>query len=257
MQRQSHARVQRAKPLGHDPKPAQRNRSAPAHPILALQSTLGNQAVQRLLLSRQLQAKLQISEPGDQYEREADQVAEQVMRMPEPQQLRQSVDEKEEKLIQPKSFSASPAKLHLQRECAECAGDGEPCPKCAAEESLQRKPLAEARSPLRQPQGDQVLEEDEHLSRKSANSQVSKNALSAPSNIQSSLGGGEPLAAATRSFFEPRFGVDFGSVRVHANSGAAQVARSVNAKAFTRTWCLTRGNMRRVLQKVRDCWRMN
>lgn len=233
MQRQPLAKVQRAKQRGHDPTPARRNRSASAHPILALQRTIGNQAVQRLLLSRQLQAKLQISEPGDKFEREADQVADRVMRMPEPQPLRQSVDEKEENLIQPKSFSASLASLSVQRKCAECPEDGKPCPKCAAEESLQRKPLTEASSPLSQPQGNQVLEEEERLNLKPANGQASTSALSAPSDIHSSLHGGEPLPAATRSFFEPRFGVDFGSVRVHANSGAAQVARSVNAKAFT------------------------
>lgn len=56
---------------------------APLHPILQLQQTKGNQAVQRLLRLRTIQAKLAISQPGDIYEQEADQVAEQVMRMPE------------------------------------------------------------------------------------------------------------------------------------------------------------------------------
>ncbi len=35
-------------------------------------------------LGRPLQAKLRINQPGDRYEQEADRVAEQVMRMPEP-----------------------------------------------------------------------------------------------------------------------------------------------------------------------------
>ena len=35
------------------------------------------------LLGKPLQTKLQVNEPGDEYEREADRVAEQVMRMPE------------------------------------------------------------------------------------------------------------------------------------------------------------------------------
>ena len=55
---------------------------APIHPVLQLQQTIGNQAVQRLIQSRTLQAKLAISQPGDVYEQEADRVAEQVMRMP-------------------------------------------------------------------------------------------------------------------------------------------------------------------------------
>lgn len=44
---------------------------------------------------------------------------------------------------------------------------------------------------------------------------------------------GRPLASAVRAFFEPRFGHDFGYVRVHADSEAAQSARAVNAVAYT------------------------
>jgi ankyrin repeat protein len=44
---------------------------------------------------------------------------------------------------------------------------------------------------------------------------------------------GQPLDAATRTFFEPRFGHDFSRVRVHAGERAAESARSVNALAYT------------------------
>ena len=57
---------------------------APLHPILRLQQTIGNQAVLRLTRAGKLQANLAISQPGDVYEREADRVANQVMRMPDP-----------------------------------------------------------------------------------------------------------------------------------------------------------------------------
>lgn len=53
--------------------------------ILFLQRTIGNQAVGKLIKSGALEAKLSIGAPGDIYEQEADRVAEQVMRMPEPQ----------------------------------------------------------------------------------------------------------------------------------------------------------------------------
>ena len=87
---------------------------ASMHPILHLQRTIGNQAVQHLLRSRSIQAKLAISEPGDVHEQEADRVADQVMRMPEPA---------------------------LQRACSACATGGSPCPKCAREKEplVQRK----------------------------------------------------------------------------------------------------------------------
>jgi enamine deaminase RidA (YjgF/YER057c/UK114 family) len=51
-----------------------------------------------------LQTKLRISEPGDRYEQEADRVAEQVMRMPEPTIKRQVESEKEE-IIQRKAIA--------------------------------------------------------------------------------------------------------------------------------------------------------
>lgn len=56
---------------------------SPAERILQLQRTAGNQAVQRLIKSRALRAKLTINQPRDMYEQEADRVAEQVMRMPD------------------------------------------------------------------------------------------------------------------------------------------------------------------------------
>src|SRR5262249_7919816 len=44
---------------------------------------------------------------------------------------------------------------------------------------------------------------------------------------------GQPLDAATRSFFESRFGRDFSQVRVHTDSKAADSARAVNALGYT------------------------
>lgn len=44
---------------------------------------------------------------------------------------------------------------------------------------------------------------------------------------------GFPLDAGTRAFMEPRFGHDFGKVRVHADDRAAESARAVNALAYT------------------------
>lgn len=44
---------------------------------------------------------------------------------------------------------------------------------------------------------------------------------------------GQPLAAETRAFMEPRFGQDFSRVRVHADARAAESARAVDASAYT------------------------
>ncbi|MBP1468346.1 DUF4157 domain-containing protein, partial [Candidatus Chloroploca sp. M-50] len=44
---------------------------------------------------------------------------------------------------------------------------------------------------------------------------------------------GQPLDAATRAYMEPRFGRDFGDVRVHTDAQAAESARAVQANAYT------------------------
>lgn len=44
---------------------------------------------------------------------------------------------------------------------------------------------------------------------------------------------GQPLAAATRAFMEPRFGRDFSGVRVHIDAQAAESAQAVGARAYT------------------------
>lgn len=103
------------------------------HPVTGMQQPFGNQAALQMLrgqggvLQRKcacgnaagaagtcgecrekqemaLQTKLRISEPGDEYEREADRVAEQVMRMPEPSlQGQVHPQEKDEELVQRKA----------------------------------------------------------------------------------------------------------------------------------------------------------
>ena len=121
------------------------------------------------LLGKPLQRKLAINEPGDEYEREADRVAEQVMQMPEPER-----------------------------------GPG------VAESP--RTPLVQRRVNGGGPTGIGTAP------------QIVHDVLNTP---------GQPLDASTRAFFEPRFGHDFSSVRIHADAKSAQSARAVNAQAYT------------------------
>ncbi len=54
------------------------------------------------------------------------------------------------------------------------------------------------------------------------------------SHVRETLnGGGRPLDRASREFFEPRFGRDFGDVRVHSDTKAARSAAAVDASAYT------------------------
>ncbi len=171
---------------------------SPVDQVLYLQRTIGNQAVQRLIKSGALQAKLKIGQPGDKYELEGDRVADAVMRMPEPGVRRQVEPEEGEE-----------------------------------EETLQTKPLVNQITPLVQVQRQEEPEEEEELQAKATSGYISELTSNLESQIQSLKGGGQPLLESERTFFEPRFGHDFSHVRVHTDAQAAEAAQRVNARAFT------------------------
>ncbi|HOU12862.1 MAG TPA: DUF4157 domain-containing protein [Anaerolineae bacterium] len=91
--------------------------------ILKLQRAAGNRTVSGLI-----QAKLKVGPVGDQYEREADRVADQVMRTPAPVQ-RQATPEEEELQMKPLATTITPI---AQRQAAP-----------EEEEELQMKPLVQ------------------------------------------------------------------------------------------------------------------
>ena len=81
MERQTVTKVPKTPQRNHS---VQRQSAAPStagNRFIELQRSIGNQAVQRLIKSHFIQAKLQVSAPGDPYEQEADRVAGQVMRL--------------------------------------------------------------------------------------------------------------------------------------------------------------------------------
>jgi hypothetical protein len=81
---------------------------------------------------------------------------------------------------------------------------------------------------------DDEEEEGQQVQPKVARTPASGGTAPVADNIRAlSSGGGSPLPQAARAFFEPRFGADFGHVRVHTDSRAAQTAGSINARAFT------------------------
>ncbi len=184
-----------------------------------------------------IQAKLKIGQPNDKYEQEADRVADAVMRMPEPRiQQAPQADARYGGINS--GFSASNADVVVQRQQEK------------EEELIQTKTLAQQISPLIQRQPD-VENDDELILAKSTGEVTPSVAPAISTGIQSLQGGGQPLSRSERSFFDPRFGVDFSDVRVHNDSRAASLARSVNARAFTHGQDVVFG------AKADHCWRMN
>jgi uncharacterized protein DUF4157/OmpA family protein len=190
--------------------------------------------VQSILHANRIQPKLQVGQPNDKYEQEADRVAEQVMRMPAPQPFSSVSDS---------SLTNSTKPGLIQRACAACSGEFETaenesrpvkptnlCPKCQTQEKglIQTKQI----TPLVQRQESLEDKEDETLIQTKTNGNVTPEVTPAiGADIQSLQGGGQPLSKSERGFFEPRIGVDFGHVRVHP--GKAKLARNINARAFT------------------------
>lgn len=194
----------------NDPKRARASSNTKSNPAVAIQRSAGNQAAQAVLSDRGREDSrggrerspsersgptLTIGDPNARYEREAERVAERVMRADES--------------VSTASTSSDAGPARIQRMCSRCRRryeQGKPlnCEECEQElqrsEAAQRKPSVHGRVTDR---------------------------------IRSLRGGGSRLDEDVRSFFEPRFGRDFSDVRVHTGGRADAVARAVNATAFT------------------------
>jgi hypothetical protein len=150
-----------------------------------------------------VQARLQVGGVDDPLEREADRVAERVMRMPAAV-----------------SVSASSGGEIVRRTCASCAREDDDgmtvrrmCRSCSDEADR---------------------EEQAELSRKERGGASTLAGTAAPPIVREVVRSpGRPLDPATRAFFEPRFGHDFSQVRIHSDGRAAASAQAVNAVAYT------------------------
>jgi Domain of unknown function (DUF4157) len=101
--------------------------------------------------------------------------------------------------------------------------------------AVQTKPLAVLITPNVQRQKEKDDEEDKPLQSKSAGSLAGSSDAGEEVEVRlsQSKGGGSPLPESVRTYMEPRFGVNFGHVRVHTGSDAIQMNRDVSAQAFT------------------------
>jgi hypothetical protein len=179
------------------------NRNSPDY-ILHLQQTIGNRSVQRLMPSKEaafdfakigiLQPKLKVSQPGDEYEQEADKVAEQVIRMPISSDLATPIGT-------PKDEE------RVSRKCSTCDMKDEE--EKENQLSIDRRTLSNS-SGL-EPTSDESTNQIHEIR---ANS-------------------GSSLDDGSREFMESRFGYNFGKVRIHTDVLAARSAQSLNALAYT------------------------
>jgi hypothetical protein len=199
------------------------------------------------LLSRsaekeEFQAKLKVGQPGDMYEQEADKVSEQVMTMPEPVAQRQAAAGEEDEPIQarPLADRITPlvqkqpeeeeepiqTKLLLQRQAEEEDGPIQAKPRIQRQAEEEEEPV-QTQSLLQR----QAEENEEPIKAKGGSG--GKVGSSLQSQLTSTKGSGNPLSENTRSFMEPRFGRDFGKVRIHTDHNAITMSKELGAQAFT------------------------
>src|SRR5436853_7705352 len=77
-------------------------------------------------------------------------------------------------------------------------------------------------------------EKDEKRVQKKAAGPAEASIGEAPASVHAALRSpGQPPDAVSRAHFEPRFGQEFGNVRVHTGMSAARSAREVSAHAYT------------------------
>ncbi len=153
-----------------------------------------------------VQAKLRLGRPNDRFEREADQVAERVMQMP-----------------QPESSGSHPNQGAAGKVTQDGAGE------------LRRRPEDEPEAPM-------VLEDEDFqdvgkgiVRRKTASPTSHTAGISDPvlaARIMAPAAG-QPLPNDIRTFMEPRFGADFSAVRIHTMDADRADAQRLNARAFT------------------------
>jgi len=166
-----------------------------ANLAIHLQQTYGNRYMQRLVESLNIQAKLTVSQPDDEYEKEADRVADAVTSASTSDIQRQVEEEKEEEEV-----AAKPAS-DIQRQVEEPEEEGE--------EEVAAKPASEI-----QYQPFTVSEDLE-------------------SRINTARSHGHPLSDSTRASLEPQFNRDFSEIKVHTDAEADNLSRQLNARAFT------------------------
>ncbi|MCB9314791.1 MAG: DUF4157 domain-containing protein [Lewinellaceae bacterium] len=181
-----------------------------------------------------IQPKLKVNAPDDAHEREADAIAERVMRMPqggentlvsgagpiviqrrcdcaeEPEVQRQEMNEEEETVQRQTYEFGGTGPIGIQRACA----------ACEEEKKLQRQES-----------------EEETVQTKSMMHPASGGGFTASPQlsfrIKNSKGMGSPLSGHTLSYMNSAFNADFSQVRIHTTSQAAEMSRGIRAEAFT------------------------
>ncbi|REH46386.1 uncharacterized protein DUF4157 [Tenacibaculum gallaicum] len=178
-----------------------------------------------------IQPKLAFGNQGDQYEVEADKMADKVVgNNSEPNSIQKK--EKEEE-IQQKPLASEVTPLIQKMETSE---EEQPVQSKEEEESIQKMEEEETVQAkcddCEKEEKVQKQEEEEAVQSKSENNASTSNQPSFESKLKGG-NGGQKMDGQTRSEMESGFGADFSHVSIHNDSEAAQMSQEIGAQAFT------------------------
>jgi phage-related protein len=195
--------------------------------------------------SSTIQAKLSVSSPDDPQEKEADAVADQVMRMTEPSTAsaapgeEEKIQAKEEKEEQVQAKVEAPLSS-VQRACANCDKEDKAQAKLfrmiqRSEDSSSSVDFAgdDADTSYTIDRKEISLHHSDIIQRSGRGPPASSIQGSFEQNLSSSKGAGTALPSGTQQFMESRFNADFSGVRIHTGSYAENLSSSIHAQAFT------------------------
>jgi len=143
---------------------------------------------------------------------------------------RQPENEKEEEIIQTKSLADQITPL-VQRQEELPEEEEEPVQAKSKDDEMIQRTCRECAEETAQRQA--MEEEEEEIQTKTKPGRTPTVTPSLESRINSCKGSGQPFNPIMRNFFERRIGRDFSKVRVHHGGQAAEIARSVSARALT------------------------
>jgi|GEM_PF-3543321 len=145
-----------------------------------------------------IQPKLKIGQPGDKYEKEADRVADTVMRIPDPMPREQPLDDDDKVQMKPLGYNGTGL---LQMKCKKCEEE---------EKKLRKKPAIQMKG----------------------NGQYYASPA-VTGRINATKGRGQPLPGNTQTEMAHKMGSNFSDVKVHTDSNAVHLNQKLGARAFT------------------------
>ena len=181
-------------------------RVRPAHPLLALQRQVGNQAVAGMLAQRQEEEELQAKRDAMLQRQEEDELQETrdaSLQRQEEEELQATRDRSLQRHEDPSLQRQEEEELQAQRDA-----------------SLQR-------------QEDEEQEEEALQAKPAIGLEGGPVGAATAGRIEAARGGGQPLDPASRATMERAFDTSFADVRLHTGAEASALSREIGALAFT------------------------